>query len=101
MRSSVWITHSNLKSLSLQTCFRLSRAEIDMPNLRWFSYFGGIYQYSKFKHCSGLLNVRLALATRNLDWFWFIKLRNFLESFSECNVLTLNCFLAVEIGNIY
>ena len=98
MRSGVRITHSNLKSLNLQSCFGLLRAEIDTPNLRWFSYCGGIYQFSRFKHCSGLLNVRLALGARNLGWVWFINLRNFLESFSDCNVLTLTCYL--EVGNI-
>ena len=93
------ISHSNLKSLKIQGCCGLSKAEIITPNLRLFKFGGTIFQLSKFSYCySGLLKAEIDLATGSLvqtEWFWFIKLRNFLEFFSNCKALTLHCYLQV------
>ncbi|XP_024019263.1 F-box/LRR-repeat protein At1g06630 [Morus notabilis] len=97
MPGIIHISHSNLRSLKFRRCWRLKKAEIDMPNLRSFRYYGGaIFHISTFKYCSGFLEAKLKLYTGSLDcteWFWFIRLRNFLESFSNCKVLTLDCHL--------
>lgn len=95
---SIQISHSNLKSLKFKGCWCFSNAEINTPNLRLFRYCGGIPHVCTFKYCSGFLDAELDLYTGSLDgteWFWFIKLRNFLEIFSNCKVLSLACWLEV------
>ncbi|XP_030478998.1 F-box/FBD/LRR-repeat protein At5g53840 isoform X1 [Cannabis sativa] len=89
---TVQISHSNLKSLVVSGCFRLCKVECNTPNLRYFKYSGGILKLFKFKYCSGLLNAKLELYTGSFDgteWFWFIRLRNFLEIFRDCEVLSM------------
>ncbi|PON48556.1 F-box domain containing protein [Trema orientale] len=96
LREGIRISHSNLKSLTLQHNWRLKKAEIDTPNLRFFKYVGGIFHVSTFRYSSGLLKAELRLASSVFDcteWFWFIRLRNFLESFSNCKILSLHCYL--------
>lgn len=91
---SIQISHSNLKSLKLQNCWPLSKAEINTPNLRFFQLHGQIIHLFTFRYCSGLLNAELLLGTGSFagtEWFWFVKLRNFLESFSKCKLLSLTC----------
>ncbi|PON48552.1 F-box domain containing protein [Trema orientale] len=94
---SFQISHSNLKSLKIQDCWGLSKAEINTPNLCFFKYGGSIFQLSTFRYCSsGLLKAEVEVATGSLEWtqwFWFINLRNFLESFTKCKALTVHCYL--------
>lgn len=89
------ITHSNLKSLRLPEGLGDGKAEINTPNLRFFSYSGAMDLFSTFRYSSGILNANLVFGTRNTEWFWYIKLRNFLECFSECNMVKLTCYLEV------
>ncbi|KAF4401348.1 hypothetical protein G4B88_001542 [Cannabis sativa] len=93
---SVQISHSNLKSLVVTGCYRMRKVEFNTPNLRYFKYSGGIFTISKFRYCSGLLDVKLELYTGSLDGtelFWFVRLRNFLEIFSDCGALNLSFHL--------
>ena len=95
---SIRISHTNLKSLTFNGRWSLSETEINTPNQRFFHYLGRIFHFSTFRYCSGYLDVKLHLLDGSSlcsGWFWFIKLRNFLESFSNCRVLTLFCNLAV------
>ncbi|KAM6561879.1 hypothetical protein CsatB_021877 [Cannabis sativa] len=91
------ISHSNLKSLRIQSCWGLLKAEINTPNLCCFRYCGIIFQLSTFRYSSsGLVKAEIELATGSIErteWFWFVELRNFLEIFSKCNALKLRCYI--------
>ncbi|XP_062094931.1 uncharacterized protein LOC133800862 [Humulus lupulus] len=96
MYEGIQISHSNLKCLVVRECYRLPKVELNTPNLRYFKYSGPIITFSKFRYCSGSLIAKLELYTGSLDgteWFWFIKLRNFLEIFSDCELLYLTCHI--------
>ncbi|GMN56277.1 hypothetical protein TIFTF001_025389 [Ficus carica] len=98
-RKSIQISHTNLKSLTFNGRWCLSETEIYTPNLRFFRYRGRIFHFPTFRYCSGYLDAKLHLLDGSSlcsGWFWFIKLRNFLESFSNCRVLTLFCNLAFD-----
>ncbi|GMN56280.1 hypothetical protein TIFTF001_025383 [Ficus carica] len=96
MQKSIQISHSSLKSLVFKSCWSFRKAEINTPNLCFFRYCGGIFHIPTFRYRSGFLDAKLDLVTGSFDcteWFWFIRLRNFLESFSNCKVLALGCYL--------
>ncbi|KAF4401349.1 hypothetical protein G4B88_001543 [Cannabis sativa] len=91
-KEGVQISHSNLKSLVVRRCFSLHKAEFNTPNLRFFEYSGAVITLFKFGYCSGKLNAKIELYTGYLDgteWFWFVKLRNFVEILTDCEVLSM------------
>ncbi|XP_062109953.1 uncharacterized protein LOC133821817 isoform X2 [Humulus lupulus] len=94
---SFLLSHSNLKSLRIQCCWGLLKAEINTPNLCYFRYCGTIFQLTTFRYsCSGLLKAEIELTTGSMErteWFWFIKLRNFLQIFSRCKALKVHCYI--------
>ncbi|GMN56281.1 hypothetical protein TIFTF001_025384 [Ficus carica] len=87
------ISHSNLKILKLHWCKGFTELEIDTPSLSFFCYYGRIVQFSTFRYCSGILNAQLIMGSPDTEWFWFIKLRNFLECLRDCRAVKLRGYL--------
>ena len=97
----IQISHWNLRRLSMERNFGDMKVEIWTPNLRFFKYFGFVFDFLAFRYDYGFLEAKLGLCTCSLgdtEWFWFVKLRNFLEIFNKCYSLTLDCFVEVVLN---